>query len=147
MSDRLRFLPLLFLAAPFFAVSLRAAETAGGGLEPGTNRAGSDFRDMEMASADPASCQAACKNDESCRAFTYVKPGTQGAKAHCWLKSSVPPATADGNCVSGVVARAAPKAGDPCHPTGASVRGQIHGHTNGFAAKAAPPLSRTIAVR
>src|SRR3954470_3349939 len=106
MRDRIRPLALLLLAIPVLAFA-----TEKSGLESGTNRAGGDFRDFET-SAIPADCQAACKADESCRSFTWVKPGAQGPKAHCWLKSTTPPATADANCTSGVVERAAPKAGD-----------------------------------
>jgi hypothetical protein len=102
-----RRLPLLLL----FAALPLAAQQAGP-LENGTNRPGGDFRDFAMAAPDPAACQAACVGDASCRSFTYVKPGAQGPQAHCWLKANVPPANADANCVSGVVQRAAPQAGD-----------------------------------
>ena len=98
----------LLLAAPLFVAPLLVGAA---GLENGTNRSGGDFRDFET-SANPADCQAACKTDESCRSFTWVKPGVQGPKAHCWLKSIVAAVAPDANCTSGVVERAAPKAGD-----------------------------------
>ena len=94
------------------ATDVHAAGKKAPGLEYGMNRAGADYRDFALDSTDPADCLAACKADTSCRAFTWVKPGANGDKAHCWLKSSAPDATADDRCVSGLVARPAPKPGD-----------------------------------
>lgn len=103
------------------------------GLEAGTNRSGGDFRDFET-SASAVDCQAACKADESCRSFTWVKPGVQGpeapcrsftwvkpgaqgVKSHCWLKNDVPPPTPDGNCVSGLAVHAPGSGGCGCVAT------------------------------
>jgi hypothetical protein len=72
------------------------------GLELNTNRAGFDFRDMELPKADPKACQAACDRDAKCVAWTYVKPGIQGERAHCWLKDQVPEPNEDENCISGI---------------------------------------------
>lgn len=69
--------------------------------EPGTNRPGGDYRGFEMPRADPAACQAACGGESQCTSWTYVKPGIQGDKAHCWLKDSVMRAYPDECCVSG----------------------------------------------
>jgi hypothetical protein len=71
-------------------------------LEYDTNRSGSDYRNLELAQADPAICRNECQSDSTCRSFTYVKPGVQGAKARCWLKNEVPAASANNCCVSGV---------------------------------------------
>ena len=76
--------------------------TPQGNLEYDTNRAGSDYKGFELSQADPAICRNECANDSTCKAFTYVKPGVQGAKARCWLKSDVPQASANSCCVSGI---------------------------------------------
>jgi hypothetical protein len=70
-------------------------------FEYDTNRPGSDYRNFETQ-ADPAICRNECANDATCRAFTYVKPGVQGATARCWLKNAVPGAAGNSCCVSGV---------------------------------------------
>ena len=87
------------------AATARAAEIL---VEPGTNRGGSDYRNFEVGDADlrdqpEMSCQAACQKDGQCKAWTYVKPGVQGPKAHCWLKTAVPAAQANNCCISGVM--------------------------------------------
>jgi hypothetical protein len=94
------------LARPILLLSLMLASRSGLGqssLEFGINRPGGDFRDFPTNRAAPGVCQIACQQDPRCRAFTYVKPGVQGPDAHCWLKSTVPPAVQDPNCVSGTV--------------------------------------------
>jgi hypothetical protein len=78
--------------------------------ENDTNRGGSDYRSFETQ-ADPAICRNECAKDPTCRAFTYVKPGVQGANARCWLKNSVPGASANSCCVSGVKSEAASSGG------------------------------------
>lgn len=70
--------------------------------EQNTDRPGSDFASQALQSADPQLCAAACNSDEQCRAYTYVKPGVQGALAQCYLKDSVPAAQSNDCCVSGV---------------------------------------------
>ncbi len=70
--------------------------------EPDTDRPGSDLRSFALDTADPQLCAQACANDPKCRAFTYVKPGIQGSKARCWLKSGVPSPRAKPCCISGV---------------------------------------------
>ena len=72
------------------------------GLEFNTNRMGFDFRDMDLPKADPKACQAACDRDAKCLAWTYVKPGIQGDRAHCWLKDQVPEPSEDESCISGI---------------------------------------------
>ena len=108
--DRLWPLALTLLALPLLAAEKQSAKIPG--LEYDTNRYGGDYRDFAIASGNPGECLDACKADEGCRSFTFVKAGAQGAQAHCWLKSTVPTPSADGNCISGVVPRAAPKTGD-----------------------------------
>ena len=71
-------------------------------FEHGIDRAGGDYQNFDLPEPRPELCRDACIADSKCRAYTYVKPGIQGAKARCWLKSTVGPARPDGCCVSGV---------------------------------------------
>jgi hypothetical protein len=80
-------------------------------IELETNRSGADFRDFDLEVSDASHCQAACQAEPRCLAYTWVKPGLQGEKSRCWLKSAVPEARPSGCCVSGqrlTVAGAAP---------------------------------------
>ena len=83
------------------AIGLGHAETT---VENGVNRPGRDYKNFEMepSIAGFAPCQAACTSDHWCRAWTFVAPGIQGPKAHCWLKKSVPDPVKDKCCVSGL---------------------------------------------
>jgi hypothetical protein len=71
-------------------------------MEHDTDRPGGDYSSFDLALADPAACQAACRSAAMCLAWTYVAPGVQGPNARCWLKSQVPAAMANSCCVSGV---------------------------------------------
>lgn len=72
-------------------------------VEQNTNRAGKDYHNFELRENEPCKmCEEACLNDPKCKAFTYVKPGVQGVNARCWLKSEVPAATRNADCISGV---------------------------------------------
>jgi hypothetical protein len=77
-------------------------QTAFGSLEENTDRMGMNLRNFDLSSPDPLLCQQACAEEASCKAFTYVKPGYQGANARCYLKSGVPDATNNECCISGV---------------------------------------------
>jgi hypothetical protein len=81
---------------------VKGATAPAAGMEQDTDRPGSDYRDFDLARPEPALCQAACTKGEQCKAWTYVKPGVQGDKARCWLKSEVPDAAPSDCCVSGV---------------------------------------------
>jgi hypothetical protein len=72
--------------------------------EKGVDRPGMDYRNFLLDSADPNDCAKACNNDPRCAAFTYVNPGVTGPKAHCFLKSGVPPAKLSDCCMSGIKA-------------------------------------------
>jgi hypothetical protein len=74
----------------------------GSALEMNTNRPGQDYRNFDLSTPDPKACQTACLEDMKCRAWSYIKPGIQGPKARCWLKSGIPPAEPAPCCVSGV---------------------------------------------
>jgi len=74
------------------------------GVEFGIDRLGGDYRSFDMpAEPDGASCEIACKGDNRCRAFTYVRPGYIGASARCYLKDKIKPPRRKPCCVSGVV--------------------------------------------
>ena len=88
-------LPLLF--------GLALTMSYGWGQDVGVDRPGSDLRPgFELATPDPALCRQACEADPNCKAYTYVRPGFQGPKARCWLKSAVPAAVQNDCCISGV---------------------------------------------
>jgi PAN domain len=70
------------------------------GLEVNTNRFGSDYRSLDAA--DAQKCQSACADEVQCKAWTWVKSGVQGSGARCWLKNSVPVASKNNCCTSGV---------------------------------------------
>lgn len=70
--------------------------------EQGFDRPGQDYRNFDLQAASPESCQAECAADPRCRSYVYVRPGQQGARARCWLKSGVPNPVPSACCVSGV---------------------------------------------
>ncbi|WP_158079767.1 phosphatidylinositol-specific phospholipase C domain-containing protein [Archangium sp. Cb G35] len=74
-------------------------------IETNINRGGQDFHQFDLDEARPEACREACQNSTACRAFTYVKPGVQAAKARCYLKSGVPAPSSSECCDSGVIAR------------------------------------------
>jgi hypothetical protein len=80
---------------------IRVPEPPAGAL-PNVNLPGRDYANVTLPQPDPAACQAACKADGRCAAWTYVLPGVQGPQARCWLKNAVPAQTPDGCCVSGI---------------------------------------------
>jgi len=74
-----------------------------GDLETDVNRLGNDYKVIDLPSADPDLCRAACDDDQKCKSFTFVKPGLQGPTARCWLKDQIAAARLnEGCCVSGV---------------------------------------------
>jgi hypothetical protein len=75
-----------------------------GKLEFSIDRTGGDYRNMEVKSeANGAECEAACKAEDRCRAWTYVRPGYLGASARCFLKEKLTRPRHKPCCVSGVV--------------------------------------------
>ncbi len=71
-------------------------------LESGIDRPGSDYRDFELADANPQLCESACRVEAQCQAFTYVHPGIQGDAPRCWLKDAVPEPVPSECCSSAV---------------------------------------------
>jgi len=71
--------------------------------EPNTNRFGGDYAGFPISQPRPLWCAYYCATDSSCKAYTYVPPGVQGANAMCWLKNSVPGTSYAPGLISGVV--------------------------------------------
>lgn len=71
-------------------------------LELDTDRPGEDYSSFELDRPNPQICRSRCAKDVQCRAYTYVKPGVQGPKARCWLKTTAPAAARNSCCISGV---------------------------------------------
>ncbi|HYT68953.1 MAG TPA: PAN domain-containing protein [Vicinamibacterales bacterium] len=63
------------------------------------NRAGADYMSFRTPSFE--ACRSSCSQQEPCRAYTFVKERA-GSGGTCWLKGSVPAATPDNNCISGL---------------------------------------------
>src|SRR3954453_16565970 len=78
-----------------------AALGANEGFQPNTDRPGNDF--VNLAITDAESCQEACRTNERCRAWAWVKPNIMGPKARCFLKSPAPAVRANRSCTSGVI--------------------------------------------
>ena len=85
--------------------------------ETKTDRMGMDYKSYWISRNTESfvavqKCEQSCKDDGKCKAFTYVRPGVQGADARCYLKSGIPSASKNDCCTSGIV-RPATKA-DRC---------------------------------
>ena len=79
-------------------------EPKGGGVEFSIDRFGGDFRSLDVTpEASGRPCAQACEADGKCRAWTYVRPGYIGSKAHCFLKDKITRPRSKPCCVSGVV--------------------------------------------
>lgn len=63
---------------------------------------GADYREFDLPQPDPNICMDACQREQQCVAYTFVKPGVEGAVARCHLKYKVPKSAWDLNCISGV---------------------------------------------
>ena len=70
-------------------------------FEAGIDIPGDDYRNFPIDGA-VAACQDTCARDSACKAWTWVKPGVQNAKAMCWLKNGVPAPVANLNATSGI---------------------------------------------
>lgn len=77
-----------------------AAQIRSPRMQENVNRFGGDYLSDPLASAEL--CQALCDAEAPCRAWTWVKPGAPGGKGTCWLKKTVPPASKNDCCTSGV---------------------------------------------
>jgi hypothetical protein len=70
----------------------------------GSDLPGHDYRHFAPRAANDSArndvCRKACGADSKCLAYTYVKPGVQGADAACWLKNRVPEKGVTADCCS-----------------------------------------------
>jgi hypothetical protein len=75
-----------------------------GPIEFSIDRTGGDLRNLDVK-ADPTGsvCEQACKDENRCRAWTYVRPGYLGPSARCFLKERITAPRRKPCCVSGVV--------------------------------------------
>lgn len=90
---------ILFALTVVFLGALAHADT----FEVGWDRPGWDYFNYEMNNPREILCQYRCQTDNRCRAWTFVKPGIQGVRARCWLKSRVPAAVRNSCCTSGFI--------------------------------------------
>ena len=68
--------------------------------EDHTDRPGADYRNLAMDSW--AGCESTCQAEDRCTAWTYARPGLQGPRGRCWLKTAVPNPSENKQTVSGV---------------------------------------------
>ena len=67
-------------------------------MQVDTDLFGGDYQGLDIVSPD--ACQAECKKDTRCRAWTYVKAGVQGPQARWYLKDHIPAPTPNTCCIS-----------------------------------------------
>jgi hypothetical protein len=74
------------------------------GVEFFIDRLGGDYRyfDVPLETGE-ASCEAACKTDNRCRAWTYARPGYISVTPRCYLKDKLKPPRHKPCCISGVL--------------------------------------------
>ena len=109
---------------------LREPPTVPAGVEGalrGIDLYGADYRSINGPQATPEVCQAACRAEGQCLAWSYERPGAESSDARCWLKNRLPPQVHSACCISGIErqtaanpapAVAAPAAGSgPLHDT------------------------------
>jgi len=96
-----------------------------GEMMSGVALRGSLYRVTDIP-ADPANCQAACRADMRCIAWTYTQPNLAGAAGRCSFKAVIPAQTADICCTSGVEREPAPELRVP-PPIPAGVTGALAG--------------------
>lgn len=63
---------------------------------------GGDYRGFRGAQTTAEACQATCRAEAQCVAWTYVRPGVVGPDPLCALKSRIPPKVASTCCISGL---------------------------------------------
>jgi hypothetical protein len=98
----LRSLMIAFTFLVAFAGISGAAFAQGENFSSNTDRPGNDFRKLSLR-GNAQDCLKLCNRERECRAWTFVKPGIQGASARCWLKNVIPAAVANSCCTSGVI--------------------------------------------
>jgi hypothetical protein len=71
-------------------------------LELNTDHPGADISTIPLNEAKAKLCSDACRYNDRCVAWTYVKPGVIDAQAHCRIKSEVTAPQRSSCCVSGL---------------------------------------------
>jgi len=72
------------------------------GVLRGIDLFGGDYRSVSGPQATPEACQAACKAESPCMAWTYARPGVLGPEPRCFLKSRLPNEVHSTCCTSGI---------------------------------------------
>lgn len=67
-----------------------------------TDRPGFDYADFDVNNGARA-CQQRCREDDRCKAWTFVGPHAPKGSGHCWLKDAVPQPEPMKTAVSGVI--------------------------------------------
>ncbi len=111
----------LIAAVCFFPVQTLAQ--ASFKISDQTNLPGSDYSNFPVANDDLYACVNACRQQQQCQAFSYVRAGVQGTSPRCWLKSAVPAAKSDGCCISGIKQPATLSLGDSWQQEGLNLPG------------------------
>jgi len=101
------------------------------GALSGIDLYGSDYRSFSGPQATPEACQAACRAEGPCLAWTYIRPGVMGSDARCFLKSKIPTEVHNTCCISGiegqVAANPAPAIAAPAVGTGPLLNTNLRG--------------------
>ena len=71
-------------------------------MELNTDRPGSDIETTTLNAAKPKLCSDACRYNDKCVAWTYVKPGVIDAQAHCRIKNEITTPQRSSCCISGL---------------------------------------------
>jgi len=92
---------------PRFVSGVRGAgivEPRSGPVEFSIDRLGGDYRYFDVpADTGAPACEAACKADNRCRAWTYARPGYVSVTPRCYLKDKIKQPRRKPCCVSGVL--------------------------------------------
>jgi uncharacterized caspase-like protein len=83
-------------------VSPWPSQEALGQIMAGINLYGQDFRNFEPAQADAKLCQATCREDQQCRAWTFDGPSENAKNGRCWLKNRIPVQLPNTRATSGI---------------------------------------------
>jgi hypothetical protein len=97
-----------------------------GEMMHGITMPGSNFRYIDILPDDPASCQAACRGEPHCAAWSYAQPRMPGQAGRCGLKQLIPEQVANICCVAAVERAADPELREP-PPVPADMTGVLRG--------------------
>jgi hypothetical protein len=101
-SARIQCMPMTFVRATSTTQNTGASAAALiAKARMNTDRPGRDYKNFTLDSPSYQTCATRCARESQCKAWTYVKPGLQGPKARCYLKSGVPKPVQQSCCVSG----------------------------------------------